>query len=52
MKSLIFLAIFALVFSACSKKRQYFEPTNISGDAKISSLNASIKHSTRKWSPK
>ena len=47
MKNLIFLAIFALVFSACSTKRQYFEPTNISGDAKISSLNASIKHSTR-----
>lgn len=47
MKNLIFLSIVALIFSACSTKREYFEPTNVSGNANEQSINASITHSTR-----
>lgn len=47
MKNLIFLGIIALIFSACSTKREYFEPTNINGNANEQSIESSIAHSTR-----
>lgn len=41
------LILLALFFNACGTKREYFTPAMINGDAPISSLGASIKHSTR-----
>lgn len=41
------LVLMALLFNACSTKREYFSPTMINGDAPISSLGASIEHASR-----
>lgn len=46
MKYLV-LILAALIFSACSTKREYFTPTALNGDAPTTSLGANIKHSTR-----
>lgn len=47
MKNLILAGFLILAFSACSTKREYFEPTNVSGNANEQSLSANIIHSTR-----
>lgn len=47
MKNLIFVSILALIFCACSTKREYFEPQTISGSADVKSISANITHSTR-----
>lgn len=47
MKNLIFIALFALVFSACTTKRQYFEPEKTDGEVSSSKIGSSITHSTR-----